>query len=293
VSESWPKIGQVGSLDPNWFYSTLAQSTAAIVGLAGGFLAQRVLAQRGNIAAERLELRHALGQLHEDIEARRRVLPEIVLSMTEHLQAVADAREYGQSSVVLQLDVARTLTHSPAYSKDAAETQPIEIAEKHLTETRDAAKALLDALPATTEELIRATQDHGALDTKGHRWLRDPPRLPLDAIEPNNVWRWMHFQRDKAQELFREFDRKVEALAGQRAALEAKLLPTSLYVLFYIFGALLAAGVVVPLGFLSARPGDSKLVLTLVFGLLAWAFLIYLAYEVRALRRAGDLTRDF
>jgi len=24
--------------DPNWFYSTLAQSTAAIVGLAGGFL---------------------------------------------------------------------------------------------------------------------------------------------------------------------------------------------------------------------------------------------------------------
>jgi hypothetical protein len=36
----------VGASDSNWFYSTLAQAAAALVGLAGGFMMQRVIAQR-------------------------------------------------------------------------------------------------------------------------------------------------------------------------------------------------------------------------------------------------------
>ena len=44
-------------MDPNWFYSTLAQSTAAIVGLAGAFLVQRLLAQRAEIAPLREAVR--------------------------------------------------------------------------------------------------------------------------------------------------------------------------------------------------------------------------------------------
>jgi hypothetical protein len=42
--------------DPNWFYSTLAQSTAALVGLAGGFLVSRLIARREEINAERADL---------------------------------------------------------------------------------------------------------------------------------------------------------------------------------------------------------------------------------------------
>jgi hypothetical protein len=45
------------ALDPNWFYSTMAQSTAAIVALAGGFLVQRILAQRSDIAQDHRDLR--------------------------------------------------------------------------------------------------------------------------------------------------------------------------------------------------------------------------------------------
>lgn len=33
-------------MDPNWFYSSLAQSAAAIVGIIGGFLVQGLLRQR-------------------------------------------------------------------------------------------------------------------------------------------------------------------------------------------------------------------------------------------------------
>ncbi len=44
------------SHDPNWFYSTLAQSTAAIVRLAGGFLVSRLIARRAEIGVERASL---------------------------------------------------------------------------------------------------------------------------------------------------------------------------------------------------------------------------------------------
>jgi hypothetical protein len=42
------------SHDPNWFY--FAQSTAAIVGLAGGFLVSRLIARRAEIGVERASL---------------------------------------------------------------------------------------------------------------------------------------------------------------------------------------------------------------------------------------------
>jgi len=61
------------ALDPNWFYSTMAQSTAAIVGLAGGFLVQRILAQRSDIAQDHRDLRaNAAGFLERAREQRTR-----------------------------------------------------------------------------------------------------------------------------------------------------------------------------------------------------------------------------
>ncbi len=58
-------------LDPNWFYSTLAQSTAAIVGLGGGFLVQRVLQQRNEIAQPRSDLRKYLANRFHNLNGRR------------------------------------------------------------------------------------------------------------------------------------------------------------------------------------------------------------------------------
>lgn len=39
-------------MDPNWFYSTIAQSASAVVGLVGGFLAARLLSQRSELDRE-------------------------------------------------------------------------------------------------------------------------------------------------------------------------------------------------------------------------------------------------
>jgi hypothetical protein len=52
-----------------WFYSTLAQSSAAIVGLAGGFMVSRALAQRADLTRSRLEFRTEVLRLQEASEA--------------------------------------------------------------------------------------------------------------------------------------------------------------------------------------------------------------------------------
>ena len=63
----------LASADPNWFYSTLAQSTAALVGLARAFLVQRLLTQRTEIAPLREKIRAELFQVFS-----QRVLQEIL-----------------------------------------------------------------------------------------------------------------------------------------------------------------------------------------------------------------------
>jgi hypothetical protein len=58
---------RLSSTDPNWFCSTVAQSTAAIVGLAGGFVASRLISQWGDIAHDREPLRAAFLELTNEV----------------------------------------------------------------------------------------------------------------------------------------------------------------------------------------------------------------------------------
>jgi hypothetical protein len=264
------------ALDPNWFYSTLAQSTAAIVGLAGGFLAQRVVAQRGDLGGERVDLRGQLDGIQSNIDQQRPHIVQVLNSMNEQLDVVAAAKEAGQKDVVLQLGLFTTFSHGRGYAINGPEQPLVEIAEKYLTEARDAAAALLDVFPASTYELIGALDIHAGLDHKSHGWLRDPPgEFPVDGIDPTNVWRWMPFQRGQAQQIFREQDFAVES------------------VVLGILALLLVAGVIAPMFFLSAKDDASRPLLMGFFIPLSLAFLGYLAFELRRLRQAGDLTRDF
>jgi hypothetical protein len=69
--ETEPTAGRV---DPNWFYSSLAQSTAAIVGVIGGFVLSAILRQRDLASQRRLQLRRLGREIRSDcrgLTARR------------------------------------------------------------------------------------------------------------------------------------------------------------------------------------------------------------------------------
>jgi hypothetical protein len=53
---------------PNWSYATLAQATAALVGLAGAFLLQHLLSQRGEIAVTRRDTREECLFCRQDLQ---------------------------------------------------------------------------------------------------------------------------------------------------------------------------------------------------------------------------------
>jgi hypothetical protein len=146
---------------------------------------------------------------------------------------------------------------------------------------RDLARALLSAklleprgAPAYREVEIR----HNPFDKSG--------------IGPENFWSGIQTQKDYAiwrwQEIARDYDCLAFALKNFREC----LVPGSIYFLILILFGLVGAGVVAPMAFLNAYAGPSKWVLFAISAPLVVAFVGYLAYEVRRLRHAADLSRD-
>jgi hypothetical protein len=111
--------------DPNWFYSTLAQSSAAIVGLAGGFMVSRVLAQRSDLAVDRSVLRGQMQNLQAD--ASRQIQDGQRISDT--LREALPAARGTQRLDVSQLE---TFSHPGNHGEvevHAADTQSLELVE--------------------------------------------------------------------------------------------------------------------------------------------------------------------
>src|SRR5712691_10985641 len=85
--------------DPNWFYSTLAQSSAAIVGLAGGFMVSRVLAQRSEMADDRGVLRRQMQDLQLDASRQIQDAQRISTRLREALPAARGTQRLDASQL--------------------------------------------------------------------------------------------------------------------------------------------------------------------------------------------------
>jgi hypothetical protein len=53
------------AFDPNWFYSSLAQSSASVVGLFGAILATRLHSQMERAGEQQIRTNDALKALHD------------------------------------------------------------------------------------------------------------------------------------------------------------------------------------------------------------------------------------
>ena len=61
-------------IDPNWFYSALAQSAAAIVGLIGAFVTSRVMM----MASERSRIEKRINEINAEIKALERQIAPLL-----------------------------------------------------------------------------------------------------------------------------------------------------------------------------------------------------------------------
>jgi hypothetical protein len=281
--------------DTNWFYSTLAQSTAAIVGLMGGFLAQQLLAQRREIADRRAAVRDgAIAFLNGSLIPRRIALQGVADSMSEYISRI-DKEVDVHSPPNASFSVMGANPQPPVFGTQGLGRGPtLPDFRDRLEESRQAAEAFRDALPNDLDTLAESLRTRGGLPAlpEGNKWLEDLPWA--DQTKPNapDPIAWLPFAKDVARERWQELEGAASDLALQLTNLRALLVPPSIYALLGILSLLLTAGVIVPMFFLTARDDSSRCWLLAGFIVLSLALLVFFANEVRRLRRADRLAPD-
>jgi hypothetical protein len=278
-------------VDPNWFYSTLSQSTAAVVGLAGGFLFTWLLSRRGEVIAERRNYIDWLNRVMNHLEVLRRRTEAVRLGIVDALRKIRDQQAAGIAHDRLEIPQFELLSHT-AYQVP----RPTEEDIRFLEQLPSLYEQLRDATVRDRASLARALLSEQPLEYRGVQQDReagiehDPFRDT--GIGPNNFWTGMRLQKEYAIWKWQEISHEYDGLATSLKNFQERLVPASIYFLILILFGLVSGGVVAPLAFLSAYPGQSKMVLFAISAPLVLAFVGYLAYEVRQLRRAADLSRD-
>lgn len=279
------------ALDPNWFYSTLSQSTAAIVGLGGGFLVQRVLQQRNEIGGPRGEVR---SQLHSGFAALSSRRADAELVKTSLRKALAERKPDPGSFDHFRITEAVHALHprlGTAGQKGVAHSIP-NSAVPTIEEAANVAEALEQAFPDTFEEYLKTLDDGGLAAPSNSAWLDEPRAGGLPFAESTDVMGLLEHQRGLACESWRIAKAKTQEQVDLVAAFKSRIAPSRFYWLLGVMFGMLAVGIVAPLTWLTAREGDSKTFLLIPFAILSVAFFCFIGDELRRLRAAGDLSRE-
>jgi len=278
-------------MDPNWFYSTLAQSTAAVVGLAGGFLFSWLLAQRGAVIVERRTYIDGLNRIIQSLETLKHQIDSVRLQTEDVLRKIREQEAAGASHDCLEIPQFPLLSHT-SYEVPHPSVEDMSV----LKQLPRVYEQLQDAIVHERGALARALLEAKPLEPIGapvyrESAIRQSP-FTQSGIGAENFWSGMQQQQDYAiwrwQEIASDYDGLAVALQGFRE----RLVPRSIYGLIVILFGLVVAGVIAPMAFLSAYAGWSKWGLFALSAPLIVAFVGYLAYEVHRLRQAADLSRD-
>ena len=277
--------------DPNWFYSTLAQSTAAIVGLSGAFMVQRVLMQRSEVASERFDLRANLRSFYEDRIALEAGDAQQIADLASQIVESPPAPGFDPFQIyVPELSTGQRLIR-------IVTVQPGEVTGemvRDLASVRDAMASYRDVFPATFDEFIGQLERDGEIGIANrNHWLKVEPWRGGTKPDANATYlAWLPFAQEIARERWRTLVDESRRWGTEVRGFRARLVPRSFYVLVGVLVAMLVIGVVVPLTQLTASSVASKLWLTIAFAVLALTFPVYVWIELTRLRNAGDFTRE-
>ena len=162
--------------DPNWFYSTLAQSTAAIVGLAGGFLAQRLISQRTTITEVRTSVRSKLESFLRELKAMRESAYAAANSLGAAWNEGRQLRATGHNKFPPKsYDELFSLSHAKG-NWGAEDTGQIVMGAEFeaLPDAIEAAQDLASAMPFSLDELAGMLRTHGIITAENVEWLESP-----------------------------------------------------------------------------------------------------------------------
>jgi hypothetical protein len=292
-------------VDPNWFYSTLAQSTAAIVGLAAAFLASRLVVQRDELTRLREPVRRRLRQLATTIVEEYGLASAIEATARAAIDESVKGGEVSDET----LFKLRSFSH-PDIADESLWPEPTAKDVLALAELAADARAFRETLPsgategtdvsvaAVEEELAYAIKSNDEYDY-GMHWQPYGPQVPEWLYgereterfsTTTNFFEELPKQRAYAAARYAKISDLWNAVQGGVFTLRARVVPGSFFALLGVLALLLAVGGIIPMAYLSAREGASKALLLAGFAVLSLGVLLLLAIEVRRLQSATDLT---
>jgi len=274
--------------DPNWFYSTVAQSTAAIVGLAGGFLAARLVSHRADIASERAPIRTSFLRLAQQIASWNQIASQFSASL---MAVIGQAEEQQKRGALGQESVSLTNVSSlrPGGKSMSPGNPPIN--ERQLDLLKDAHE-----MAERFKESIAKVNDAKSLSQLFKAGeVAIPEEFDTGSVWPMtraDWWAELEDESSSAGVIWSQLSGQVKGLAREREALSSRLIPRSMLLLLVALSALLVVGAVVPMGYLEARGGSSKIYLLSAFAVFSLAVVGVLGYEMISIRRAAELDRE-
>jgi hypothetical protein len=266
--------------------------------LAGGFLAQRLFVQRGEISQQRLPVMGSLEALYQRVDGERQGAILVHDSNKMLLGELLSQKERGAASFPYRDTIhwfpAQRYPHAIQGTSGVVGELPVSL-EPAVRKTIEVARAVIDSLPPDYPAFVRMFRQRGGLGGAPERapWPEKPPWTEVERPALGSDYRAMVGVRaDAAGGRWEELAREMSGPSAEYAALRSRIVPKSLYCLLALLLAMLVAGVVVPLSRLSASDGSSKTVLLVSFGVLAVLFVLYFVYELWKLQAAAKLENE-
>lgn len=272
-------------MDPNWFYSTVAQASAAIVGVSGGFLIARLISRRDEVVVHRQPAVAAFDALMNELEGDRDRAIRAAIWMKYAIRDLANAPEgapFTTSTVEL-------LNRSASYSKPiSVEGVTVPAVEQ----ARQAALDFWDALDALSrEELARRLVTRQSFPTPAKTWLGEPPPQTFGGA-PDLVAE-LGEQAATAQMAWIGLNAKFNDVRRELDLFRQRIVPKRMFVLILLLAGLLIVGTIIPVTSLSAHRGSSKTLIIIGFTVFSLGFLAFMAWELMSLRSAANLARPW
>jgi hypothetical protein len=242
----------------------------------------RVLAQRGDIAVDRSTARAQMLNLHTTVTADALQAKRIEKSLRKILPI---AENTGQ----LDVSLIETFTHPGNHGQQgsyATDKQLLTLLGQIADDARDFRNALttFGKDPKALADKVRAGEEPTAAE-----WLDEDSK----GLSGGSVFDALNQQREWLRNEWRSRRLAYDSLKLELTNLRTRAAVGSLTGLVVVLAAFLVFGVFVPLVYLTARAGASRVLLLVAFALLALLFLSYLANEVRRLANALRLDREF
>lgn len=253
--------------DPNWFYSSLAQCAAAIVGLLGAFLAVRLHEQYANARSTYGTVANQLKQLRQEFQKR--------LADVEAFASFADQRIQALKTALVEKKGEITVSEELEFwgSRRAGKRWLFDVSKENLDryiQRRQLVEPTIVVLKPLT--MLRSCEDLQLIEQAIARLVA---MLPVELHSSFENWRSLMQTVDNANEFhLRNVDIKV---------------PTSVTI---ILGWLCVFGLVAPLAYLSAYEEGSKLRLLVAFSVGVLAIPIYVAFELIQIYRLKAVKID-